>query len=122
RLAGELGLSRGSVLPLSTARGLKTLTVRGILDPGGAASAFGGALLLMDIDAVRFNFGREGKVDRIDIRLENAAAAEEVEPEIASILEPGMSLSRPEAGGGANEKVLEVFQLILFLQGLLALL
>ncbi len=63
------GLATGARLPLITALGRKEFVVRALIDATGPAKAFGGALAVMDIEAARLAFGKEGKVDRIDIRV-----------------------------------------------------
>ncbi len=65
--AADHGLAVGSPLTLLTAAGPKTLAVGGIVTQGGAADALGGKVMLMDIRAAQFLFGRPGRLDRIDI-------------------------------------------------------
>ena len=59
-------------------------TVRGIMKPGGLASAFGGNLAIMDIYAAQKIFGRGRKFDRIDIALEDGVTLERRPREIAA--------------------------------------
>ena len=67
--AEERGLKLNSQLPMRTMAGERVFTVRGIMKPGGLASAFGGNLAVMDIYAAQKVFGRGRKFDRIDIAL-----------------------------------------------------
>ena len=60
-------LESESPLPLMTALGNQTFTVRGRLSPTGPATAFGGGVAIMDIDGARVMFGKDGKTDRIDV-------------------------------------------------------
>jgi hypothetical protein len=53
---------------MSTMRGEKTFTVRGIMKPGGLASAFGGNLAVMNIYAVQKILGRGLSFRRSDRR------------------------------------------------------
>ena len=70
KFADERGLAVNSKLPMRTMQGDQVFTVRGIMKPGGLASAFGGDLAIMDIYAAQKMFGRGRKFDRIDIALE----------------------------------------------------
>ena len=75
KFADERGLAVNSQLPMRTMQGDQVFTVRGIMKPGGLASAFGGDLAIMDIYAAQKMFGRGRKFDRIDIALEEGTAA-----------------------------------------------
>jgi putative ABC transport system permease protein len=44
-----------------------TFTVRGMMEAGGLASAFGGSLAVMDVYAAQKMFGRGERFDRIDL-------------------------------------------------------
>jgi putative ABC transport system permease protein len=65
--AAQNGLSQNSHIPMQTMAGDQVFTVRGVMKPGGLASAFGGNLAIMDIYAAQKVFGRGRKFDRIDI-------------------------------------------------------
>src|SRR5207244_3359009 len=60
-------LAREAKLDLATAHGRIQLVVRGLLEPKGPATAFGGHVAIMDIDGARRTFGKEGKIDRVDV-------------------------------------------------------
>src|SRR5256885_17265120 len=49
----EHGLKTGSRIPMRTMQGEQVFVVRGIMKPGGLASAFGGNLAVMDIYAAQ---------------------------------------------------------------------
>src|SRR5579885_538090 len=68
--AGEHGLALNSKIPMKTMQGEQVFVVRGIMKPGGLASAFGGNLAVMDIYSAQKIFGRGRRFDRIDIALE----------------------------------------------------
>ena len=63
----------------------------------GAAKAFGGALALMDIDGVRVTFGRENKLDRVDIVPEKNVSVEQVQKNLVERLGGGLQLNVPRA-------------------------
>ena len=67
--AEKKGLKIGSRMPMRTMQGDLVFTVRGIMKPGGLASAFGGDLAVMDIYAAQKMLGRGRKFDRIDLAL-----------------------------------------------------
>ena len=121
-LAKARGLKLNSKLRLSTVNGLREFTVRGLLEPEGAAKAYGGALALMDIDGVRMTFGRENKLDRVDIIPEKNISVDQVQKNIEERLGPGLQVERPETQSESTERVLATYQLLLTFFSLLALL
>jgi putative ABC transport system permease protein len=121
-LAERRGLSIDSKILLSTAIGVREFTVRGLLEPEGAARAYGGTLAIMDIDGARVSFGREGKLDRVDIVPEEGAVIEPLTLALQEKLGPGYSVERPETQSAQMEQMLETYQLILTFFSTLALL
>ena len=69
---------------MRTMAGDQVFTVRGIMKPGGLASAFGGDLAIMDIYAAQKVFGRGRKFDRIDLALEDGVTLDDAHGEIAA--------------------------------------
>ena len=63
-------LDMESSIDLLPKEGLKSFAIRGIIDDIGPAKAFDGNMAIMDIDGARFNFGRDGLYDRIDLILQ----------------------------------------------------
>jgi len=92
--ADRNGLALGSTLSVVGPTGKSTLTLRGLLDPVGPASLFGGAVGLVDLPTGQRLFGREGLVDQIDLRLAPGAAGTDT---LAR-------LTRVAAGSGQVEK------------------
>ena len=85
---------------MRTMAGDQVFTVRGIMKPGGLASAFGGDLAIMDIYAAQKVFGRGRKFDRIDIALEDGVTLDAATRETAGAAGAGISsgaaqLARP---------------------------
>ncbi len=93
------GLGVDSKLPLTTMQGPKMFTVRGIMKPGGMASAFGGNLAVMDIYAAEKVFGRGRKFDRIDLAVKPGARVEEVQRKLQAMLGPGFQVEQPSERG-----------------------
>ncbi len=121
-LAEKRNLKIDSKIELSTALGVKTFTVRGLLEPEGAARAYGGALAIMDIDGARVTFGKENKLDRVDIVPEPNVPVETVRTNLEARLGTGYSIDRPESQSAQTEKLLQTYQLILTFFSSLALL
>ncbi|NDG84352.1 MAG: ABC transporter permease [Proteobacteria bacterium] len=121
-LATKRGLAIDSKIRLSTALGVKEFTVRGLLEPEGAARAYGGTLAIMDIDGARVSFGKENKLDRVDIVPEENESVDAVEGRLRNALGPGYSVERPETQSAQMDKLLNSYQLILTFFSTLALL
>jgi putative ABC transport system permease protein len=64
--------SGGAAAAARTMEGEKAFTVRGIMQPSGLASAFGGNLAIMDVYAAQMMFGRGRTFDRIDLAVRRA--------------------------------------------------
>jgi putative ABC transport system permease protein len=119
-IANRYGLKIDSKIKLSTARGIKTFIVRGLIEPEGAARAYGGSIAIMDIDAVRYSFGRENNLDAIDVVLRDKTTTAEVINKLRTLLGPGYNVEPPQNIN--TDKLVGVFQKILTLIASLALL
>lgn len=108
--ARKHGLGLESQLTLTTSRGPRRVTVRGLLSPEGPARAYGGALAIMDIDAARLMFGSEGRTDRIDVVPAPGAALPDVEARLRAALGPGFEIERPSAQADGMERLVESYQ------------
>jgi putative ABC transport system permease protein len=115
------GLERGAKLDLATARGKVKLTVRGLLEPKGPATAFGGHIAIMDIDGARRTFGKEGKLDRVDVVTAENADLEAVARELERALGPGYRTERPATRSAELEDMVRSFQAMTSVFSLLAL-
>lgn len=71
KLADRLGLKSGGTFDVWTPNGKRTLTIRGILESGGIAEAYGSQLLIMDVYNLQALLNRQGWIDRIDVVLES---------------------------------------------------
>jgi len=81
-----------SRIPMRTMAGDQVFTVRGIMKPGGLASAFGGDLAIMDIYSAQKVFGRGRKFDRIDIALGDGVSLETATGKLQALLGPGFQV------------------------------
>lgn len=107
---------------LATAEGKKTFVIRGLLEPEGAARAYGGSLAIMDIDGARFSFGKAKKIDRIDVTLKDGVSVEGVRAEIAKKVPETFTIETPELKSQQTDKMLKAYQVMLVFFSSLALL
>ena len=122
RFAAANGLAIDSQFPLATANGVKTFTVRGLLEPEGAAKAFGGSLAVMDIDGARVSFGKVGKLDRIDIVPEDGADLTKLLADLSTKVGSGFTVERPESQSESTERMIATYQMMITFFSSLALL
>ena len=109
--AEERGLKLNSQLPMMTMAGARVFTVRGIIKPGGLASAFGGNLAVMDIHAAQRMFGRGRKLDRIDVALLAGVSLRDGVAKLQSALGPGFQVEPPSARGEQFEATSRIYAL-----------
>jgi putative ABC transport system permease protein len=122
RYARRHGLQVGSRLALVFGDRERTLTVRALLRDEGPARVLDGNLALMDIAAAQWAFDRLGRIDRIDVRLQDASSIDRAEREIAARLPEGLTAQRPARRGEQVERMLAAFHLNLTALSLIALL
>lgn len=120
--ATQNGLSTGNKLKLETIAGPKEFTVRGIMKPGGMASAFGGNLAVMDIYAAQFIFGRGRSFDRIDLTVKPEYTVEQGRVALEKALGGGLQVDPPSSRGKQFESIASIFSVGASLNSLFALL
>jgi len=111
KFADERGLAVNSKLPMRTMQGDQVFVVRGIMKPGGLASAFGGDLAIMDIYAAQKMFGRGRKFDRIDIALEEGTRLENATSKLQALLGSGFQVEPPSSRGQQFESTSRMYAL-----------
>ncbi len=109
--AARNGLHSGSKIPMRTMDGPRTFTVRGLMKPGGLASAYGGNLAIMDIYAAQKVFGRGRKFDRIDLAVREGVRVEDVQRKLEARLGPGFQVEQPSARAEQFDAMSRVFSL-----------
>jgi putative ABC transport system permease protein len=109
--ADEQGLKIGSKLPMQTMDGPRVFTVRGVIKPGGLASAFGGRIAVMDIHAAQKFLGRGRKLDRIDIRLQDGISIADGIAKLKRALGPGFQIEPPSSRGEQFEATSHIYTL-----------
>lgn len=97
--ADKHGLAVNSKIPMKTMQGDQVFTVRGIMRPGGLASAFGGDLAIMDIYAAQKVFGRGYRFDRVDIVLEEGLGLETGKAKVEAAVGEGFEVAPPSSRG-----------------------
>jgi putative ABC transport system permease protein len=120
-LADRHGLAVGSRLPLRTAVGEKAFTIRGIMEPSGLATAFGGNLAVMDVYAAQFMFGRGRTFDRIDLALAPGVTLADAQTELRDLLGPGFDVQPPAARGRQAEMMLAGYNVMVSISSVFAL-
>ena len=120
--AREYGLTIESPVELLTALGRKRFVVRGLLADEGAARAYGGNLAIMDIDGARVMFGREGKIDRIDIVPRDGEDRDALAARMQAALGAGYRIEQQSSQTETLHRMVEGYQGILSFLSTLALL
>ncbi|MBX3023939.1 ABC transporter permease [bacterium] len=107
------GLAIEDRLPLDTARGRRTFTVRGLVDPQGIGRAFGGTLVLMDVQAAEAVFTSPGLVNRLDIVTDAAADTAAVARRVQAMLPDGLRVEAVAQRKADLRAVLRSMQVLL---------
>lgn len=121
RFARAHGLSVGGSIRLLTPTGPKTFVIRGLLADQGAARTMDGQFAVLDIAAAQLQFGKLGRLDRVDLLLDQYADPNRVAAALRRHLPPEVTVERPEARSAQVEQMLASFQLNLFVLSLIAL-
>jgi putative ABC transport system permease protein len=119
--ARRLGLRAGSTIRLATSRGVRDYTVRALLREQGAAKVFGGNFALMDLPVAQIALGKEGKLDIVDLTVEEGERVETVRQRVESRLGGAAQVQRPRERGEQVESLMTSFRVGLFFVSLVAL-
>lgn len=109
--ATERGLKIDSKIPMNTMQGERVFTVRGIMKPGGLASAFGGNLAIMDIYAAQKIFGRGRRFDRVDVALEDGVSLDQGIAKLREAIGAGFQIEPPSSRGEQFEATSRIYAL-----------
>lgn len=120
-LSKRLNLPMGSPLELLTSEGRKAYTVRALLKEQGSAKVFGGGFALMDLPVAQRAFGRPGKIDLVDLTVEEGERIESVQQRLRERLGGAAEVERPRQRGEQIELLLTSFRVGLFFVSLIAL-
>jgi putative ABC transport system permease protein len=113
----RFGAKVGGEIVLGAPGGEVRLKVAGTLP----ALEGGGAIAVMDIAAVQLHFSRIGVIHRIDLRLGPDIAREAALREIAALLPPGVSISRPDDAAIRTAGLTQAYRVNLTALALMAL-
>src|SRR5262249_49564168 len=97
--AEKNGLAVNGTLTLGTALGDRRFIVRGIMNPSGLSSGFGGNLAIMDIYAAQKMFGGGRTFDRIDLAARPGVTVAETQADLRERLGPGFQVDPPSSRG-----------------------
>ncbi|HYM59497.1 MAG TPA: FtsX-like permease family protein [Thermoanaerobaculia bacterium] len=111
--AHEHRLALGSVLRIDVLGHERRMTIRGILEPRGPATAFNGSIAVADIAAAQTSFGLTGKLTRIDLLVPDASA-DELLREVRRVIPAGARVERPSQRNERVAKMLRAFRINLF--------
>lgn len=120
--AAQNNLVMDDSLELLTKDGVKAFTIRGLIDNVGPAKAFNGMLAIMDIDGARYNFGRDGLYDRIDLILEDDLNISEVKIQIQNLLGSRFRVEDKAEQSESMQQLVKSVQDVTHLLGLIAFL
>lgn len=112
RFARPRGVGVGGTLTVRAGDRLVPLTVRGLLKDEGPARVLDGHFVLMDIAGAQQLLGRQGRIDRIDLRLPDQGDEADVataRARIAQRLPGGLLVRRPAQRGEQVEQMLAAF-------------
>lgn len=122
KMARSEGLKIDQKVRLQTVEGFKTLTVRGLLDPEGPAKAAGGDIAIMDVYAAQIAFGKEGRIDRIDVSILPGETLDTMKERIGAALPKGYVIDTPRERSRQVELTLMRFRKSMSIIGFMALL
>jgi putative ABC transport system permease protein len=117
----RLHLPLGSKITLTTSRGKQDYTVRALLREEGMAKVFGGNLALMDLPVAQQALGKEGKLDIVDLTVEEGKKIDAVKERLIQRLEGSAEVARPTKRGEQIDRLLTSFRIGLFFVSLIAL-
>jgi putative ABC transport system permease protein len=95
--ARSLGLETGAKLWLLSPSGVAELQVAGLLEPRGVAAVNGGAVAIMPLVTAQQIFGLEGRVNNLNVVLDDGVDAKRVTQELSTRLPAGLTVQVPAA-------------------------
>jgi putative ABC transport system permease protein len=108
--AAAHGLKMGSQATIEVAGFRTTMTVRGLLEAHGPATAFNGAIGIVDISTAQKALGMKGRLTRVDLIVPEGVSI----AEIARAVPANARLERPNRRNERVEKMLLAFRVNLF--------
>lgn len=118
--AGRRGYRLGSTLEVVSPRGRRTLVVRGLADPKGPAALFDGMVGIMDLPAAQRLLAKEGRVDRIDVRLRAGVPVAQARRELERLVGGRARVEETTVHGAKAAGLLFSLRVAMALAGLVA--
>jgi putative ABC transport system permease protein len=115
-------LEMESSIDLLTKEGLKSFAIRGMIDDIGPAKAFDGNMAIMDIDGARFNFGRDGLYDRIDLILQKGVSVNILKNDLKKLLGSRFKVEDKKEQSESMQQLVKSIQDVSGMLGLIAFL
>jgi putative ABC transport system permease protein len=109
-LAEREGITIDQMVQIQTVRGILSFRVRGMLDPEGPAKAMGGNIAVMDYPAAQMAFGKDRRIDRIDVSLLRNEDIATVSERIKKALPEGYNVTTPEGRTRQVEILISQYQ------------
>ena len=109
-LAAQLDVGVGDMVRFLVANRLQEFVVRAILTNAGIARAFDGKIVFMDIAAAQWTLNRIGKIDRIEVLLDDPATADAVAARIRVQLPASVVVYPPEDTQAETERMTRAFR------------
>ncbi len=120
-IAKREGFHIDQTITLSTVQGPRTLRIRGLMNPEGPAKALAGNIAIMDLYAAQLAFGKEGRIDRIDVSLVRGEQVEAVRQRIIAALPEGYTVETAAGRTRQFDVVVSNFSKFISTLGLAAL-
>jgi putative ABC transport system permease protein len=119
--AARTKLRVGAPLSLLTTKGKQNYTVRALLKETGTAKVFAGNFAIMDLPVAQRAFGKENRLDTVDVTVEDGETIDEVQSRLQKNVEEAAAVERPQKRGEQIEQLLTSFRVGLFFVSLIAL-
>lgn len=120
-LADGLGLQLGDSFQLLTTRGMQEYRVVGRFDSRGTVRGALGPFAVLDLRAAQSAFGKEGKLDLIDLRAAPGVALSQLKTDLAGALGDSVSVGPPAERSKQLESVLDSINFVLTMAGSVSL-
>lgn len=109
-LARQLSAAAGDQIRLQVGEKEKVFTIGAVLRDVGAAKAFGGRVLFMDIAGAQLALDKIGVVDRLDLALRDGVDEQALVRRLRSRLAAGALLQKPQDLAARSDKMLRSFR------------
>lgn len=120
-LASGLGLKTGDQLNVLTVKGPEAYTVTGVFDAAGTVRGSLGPFGVMELSTAQAAFGKQGKLDLIDIVLNHGANPDQVREQLADRLGSQVRVGPPAERTKDMQKLLDSMLFLLTMGGAISL-